>query len=527
MARSSQFIQTLTSVMSRDRVILPPEDVILMQQAEESLSERFFYRNFSRCSFPANLYDRTGTRQIAGLFTDADELFPKTIRMPKHSASGCAYVVAQGSLYFLYDRIDRWDDAPEHLSLIAVHLDHRRILALCGAGNEAGLTKSEYLLLAHLLTGLDLKAAAAAVGASYDTKRKQAQIIMEKLGVNTQAALLRTLSVEITARILDEILPTQGRNFETALVKRQFGRDVIVNTVTIGEGIEIPVWEFGARRGRPVLYFHSMLAPVLVDTQMVATLKRLGLRWIVVPRHFLGFDGSLDAQARLERVTRALAETMEYLTDQPLICIGESAGVPWAAHFARHHPDLIARLVLVATPQAVLPMTPEQTPTIFVEMTQRLRADARVIAGLTKVYNAISRVPDWAQKGLAHLFRNSPADTASIEAMFQSPFLAEWLALIANHATLASVDEITNMQRNWLNDLREAHCDIAFIHGAEDPISPVNDIRAVASTVQASSFTRFDDAGHLILIQHFEALMKTLIAPGAVVDDPARAVVTR
>src|SRR5690606_21458917 len=112
------------------------------------------------------------------------------------------------------------------------------------------------------------------------------------------------------------------------------------------EGLEIPVWEFGARRGRPVLYFHSMLAPVVLQDEMIETLKRLGLRWIVVPRHFLGLDGVLDAQMRLERLTRALAETMDYLTDEPLICLGESAGVPWAAHFARHNPTLVARLVL-------------------------------------------------------------------------------------------------------------------------------------------------------------------------------------
>jgi len=510
MASSSQFIQTLTTVLKKEQAVLPPEETILLQPEDEHRSERFFFRNFARCSFPANLYDRDGKRQIEGLMQAQEDAFPQGLRMPQNSVSGCAFEVSEDRLYFLYDRIERWDDAPVHLALVAVLLDQDRIAALAESATDPRLTKSEYLLLAHLLKGLDLRAAAAHLGASYDTKRKQVQVIMEKLGVKTQTALLRTLAVEITARILDEILPTQQRNFETALVKRQYGKNVIVNSISIGEGLEIPVWEFGARRGRPVLYFHSMLAPVVLQDEMIETLKRLGLRWIVVPRHFLGLDGVLDAQMRLERLTRALAETMDYLTDEPLICLGESAGVPWAAHFARHNPTLVAKLVLVATPQAMMAQPQEHSPTIFVEMSQRLRGDARVIAGLTKVYNAISRVPDWAQKGLAHLYRKSPADSACVQRLFQTPALAEWLGLIANHATLASIDEMTNLQRNWLKDLQALDCEVSFLHGEEDPISPLQDIRAIAHTMPNGALQSFEGAGHLLLIQQFDALMRSI-----------------
>lgn len=513
--RKSQFTETLTSVLPRAQYqALPPEEALLIRSERETASERFFHRNFSSCSLPANLYDHTGERQVESLITAEDVTggnstgFPDRLRMPQQSAGGCAFAVEEETLFFLYDRIDRWPDAPDHLALVAVRIDRERIVALAtDAPPHARLTRSEYLLLAHLLSGLDLKGAAEAVGASYDTKRKQIQVIMDKVGVKTQTALLRSLSVDITARLLDELLPSWQQSHETALIRRQFGKDVILNRITIGEGIEIPVWEFGARHGRPVLYFHSMLSPTVFRQDMPALLKQAGLRWFVVPRHFLGFDGTLDAQTRMTRLTRALAETVDYLSDEPMICLGESAGVSWAVHFSRHYPELVAHLVLAATPQPAPPPSATNQLTIYGELSQRLRRDARVTAGLARVYNAIARVPALAHKGLAHMYRKSPADSTCIEELMRQQVFTDWLRLIADQATHNSIDEMQILQRNWTEDLKALNCGMTFFHGRQDPLSPIEEIRALADAAPQASFKTFEDAGHLILTEHFDSIV--------------------
>ncbi|PZX04727.1 alpha/beta fold hydrolase [Celeribacter halophilus] len=515
MTSSSQFIQVVTSVLKKDALALPSEEALLLQPQDEALSARFFYRNFSGCRLPANLFDQQGKRQVHNVAAESGDDFPPVIRMPEQSASGCAFVVEEARLYFLYDRMERWADAPDHVALVAVRLDPERIAALAMQGEAARLAPSEYLLLGHLLTGLDLKSAAATLGASYDTKRKQIQIILDKLGAKTQTALLRALSLEITGAVLDEILPQQTQSRETALIKRQFGRDVIAHNIAIGDGPDIPVWEFGARRGQPVLYFHSMLAPTVFHDEMVNLLKAHDLRWVIVPRHFLELDGRGDIQARLHRLTDALAETVDYLFDAPLICVAESAGVPWAVHFAKQNPDLVSRLVLAATPQVSHPVEPTDNSTIFVEMSQRLRRDERIITGLTQIYNAFSRVPALAQKGLAHMYRKSPADSACLDSLFQKPHLAEWLRLIANHATFASIDELKNLQRDWLSDLKATSCETLFFHGEEDPISPIEDIQAIAENLPEARFHIVENAGHLVLSQHFGSLLAQMLEADA------------
>lgn len=507
--RSSQFLQTLASVLPRSHALsLPPEEELLERSELEAASERFFHRNFAECDLPLNLYDRFGMRQCDPFIADDQPRFPATMAVPAASASGCTFVVAEAALYFLYDRIAQWDDAPGHLAFVAVRIGPELLPALeDGVPAGPALSRSEYLLLSHLLCGENLKAAAAALGASYDTKRKQVQLILDKFGAASQTALLRSLTLEVTARVLDALLPRQRRRPEALLIKRQFGRDVVVNTITAEDGLDLPVWEFGARRGRTILYFHNMLTPVVFRDDMPEVLRRNDLRWLVVPRHFLdAASGPGDTDLRMARIMRALADTVAHLADGPVICLGESAGVSWAVHFVRRNPDLADHLLLLATPQPMPSLEGAQSPTIYAEISDKLRRDARVTAGLARVYNALARVPTLARKGLRHLYRQSSPDLTTLEEMFEQAHFFDWLRLIANAATRSSMEEIGALQRNWLADLRALNCAVTFIHGAQDTISPADEIEILADSLPVAEFLRVENAGHFVMSQHFSAL---------------------
>ncbi|WP_177213002.1 alpha/beta fold hydrolase [Celeribacter neptunius] len=511
MARPSQFIQILATALKKAPVALPSEDALLLSPRNEAQSERFFFRHFAQCRLSINLYDSAGTRQINTYAPDSEMIFPAQLRMARQSVSGCAFTVIEEKLFFLYDRAEHWPDVPDHIAFFAVHLDGSHLAALSAEAPTMTLTPSEYVLLAHLLSGKDLQGAAEATGASYDTKRKQIRTVLDKFGAKTQTALLRALSLDITAAVLDEILPLKDRRPETAQIKRQFGRAVVVNHLSIGESDEIPIWEFGARRGQPVLYFHSMLSPVLFDDDMIRPLKAQNLRMLLVPRHFLSFTREAEPELRMARFSKAMAEIVDYMIDEPVLCLAESAGVPWAAHFVRHHPDHVSKLVLCGTPQLFKAVKDSASPTIFVDMSHRLRSDARVLVGLTQVYNALSRVPAFAQKGLGHMFRKSEADSACLDTLFERAHLSDWLRLIANHATLASIDEMISLQRDWHADLLATRCPMVLLHGREDPISPIEDAEAIARELPEARFEPVENAGHLVFSEAIHRVLSHLI----------------
>ena len=508
----TKLIETLASVLPAGmRGDAARPDDLLLHPREKAEAERFFYRHLAQSTLPVNLYDIGGSLLIDRLPGDAEASFPVHLPRPDAMAQGCGFVMAGERLFVLYDQLTRWPDAPGHIGHIAVLIDPARLAEALGGAVPPHVTPSEYQLMGQMLAGHDLKSAAQLLGARYDTKRKQVQIIMDKLEVRSQPALLRALSIAITALALDEILPSETGDPDTALIKAQFGRDVVVHRLAIGEDAQVlPVWEMGARRGRAVLYFHSMLAPVIFHDDLIARLQAQNLRLLVVPRHFIGFAPEHDSDTRLEKLSSRIAEAVDYLCDAPVLCLGESAGVPWAASFVRRNPDLVAHLFCVATPQSLHHVQDQIAPTVFRDISQRLRSDTRVIAGLTRIYNMLSRVPSLARNGLGYMFRESASDTATLQQMFAQGDLQAWLTLIANHARLASIDEMVNMQRNWLADLQATDCAMTFIHGREDPISPVEEVEQIAATLPQAQMLGLPDGGHLVLTAHLDALMRHL-----------------
>lgn len=502
----------LDNVLPAERsVSLGSETALLKRSGQEAEYERFLHWHFSRVSFPVNLYDRRGKRQVESLLDRNEDIFPGFIDIPKDSSAVSHFVVVENRLFFLFDKLERWSSAPEGIAFVAVELEQDRIVAIVDDEQPSGLlTKSEFLLLAHLLSGLDLRAAAKAVGASYDTKRKQVQVLLSKFDSKSQGALVRRLSIEITSRLLDEILPHPERNKETALVKRQFGRDVVVNNITVGEGMEIPIWDFGDRNGQPVLYFHSMLCPTVFRDDFSEQLKAHNLRWLVVPRHFLGIGETHSAAQRMARISQAVRATVDYICDKPLICVGESAGVSWALFFSRQNADIVNHLMLVSTPQPSHAWETSQSQSIYSELSLRLKRSPQVIAGLARVYNALARAPRFAHKGLLHLYRNAPSDLAEIERLFSDDVFPEWLRLIANEASMSSLDEFQNLNRNWPADLAHLECNVSFLHGAEDPFFPPSHIQPIAESLPNATFKLLEGAGHLALGAQFPNIVSEL-----------------
>ena len=473
--------------------------------------DRFFYRAFGDCGCPMSLYDAQGERLVEALAAPDRAAFPDRIPALADRPAGPGFLAAGAQLFYVYDRLDRWAAAPAQVAWIAVLIEP----AWLEAHTQTRLTPSEHRLLALLLSGLDLRSAAEAAGARYDTKRKQIRQIMEKAGVGSQAALLREMSLRISASVLDELLRPEQRNPEVALAQDLYGRDIVIHSITIGESHDVPIWELGARRGQPVLYFHSMLAPLVFTSDAAEALKARNLRLLMMPRHFFtARDGAGPPQRQL---LAALADAVEYLCGEPVICLGESAGCAWAAHFARHFPKRVSEAVFVAAPQAGTPdALAELGPgaaTILSEVSSKIRSDERVIAGLTRIYNSIARVPGLARRSLDFMLRRAPSDLATIDAAFRDLRLAEWLRLIANKAARASIDEVAHLQSDWVGDIFALDRPVRFVHGAEDTLCPVADAAAMAAALPGAVFTRFEGAGHLVLGQRLGPVLDMLFLP--------------
>lgn len=330
--------------------------------------------------------------------------------------------------------------------------------------------------------------------------------------VNGQAALLRELSLVLSSEVLSDLLLPDQRRPEVELAQRTYGRDVVIHSISTGASQDVPVWEFGARRGQPILYFHSMLAPMMFTPNMVETLRQRNLRRLMIPRHFFRVEqGCRGAQ---QQILKAASDIADYFCGGPVICMGESAGCAWAVHFTKTFSEQVSELVLVATPQAIRPQDAERftsrSLTLLSDASNRIRKDDRVIAGLTRIYNAIARVPALSQRCLEFMLRQAPSDLESIQVSYDKLFLADWLRLIANKAQRASIDEVAHLHSDWVEALQHVTRPMHFFHGAEDTLCPIEDANAMVESLPLATFHALEDTGHLVLGQRLADILAVL-----------------
>jgi pimeloyl-ACP methyl ester carboxylesterase len=473
--------------------------------------DRFFYDAFGDCALSVMIYCDRGERLVHPLNASESSRFPDKIATLAARSHGPGFVMSDAGLVYVYDRLDRWTLMPDYVAFVAIIVE-RDWFATC---TGLDLTSSEFELVGLLLSGHDLTSAAAHVGARYDTKRKQVRLILEKAEVSGQPALLRELVLALSSHIFNDLFqPGQGRP-EVDLARQVYGHGVVIHSISLGASLDIPVWEFGARRGQPILYFHSMLAPIMFTKDLVAQLEKHNLRLLMIPRHF--FRSKKGAGTAQRQILQAACEIVDYFCEEPVICMGESAGCAWAAQFTLQYPDLVSEVVFVATPQAIrledAVRTLSSTVSLLTEISTRIRQDERVIAGLTRVYNAIARVPSLARRSLDFMLRQAPSDLASIDTAFSSLALGEWVRLIANKAARASIDEVAHLHSDWVKNLQQLSRPMRFFHGAEDTLCPIEDAKAMACDLRNAQFTTFQGAGHLVLGQRLDAILGALFVP--------------
>ena len=472
--------------------------------------ERFFFQTFDGCQYPVMIYDRLGQRLIHPRAQGGKSAIPESLPCFDSCTKTPTFVTSNDTLLFIFDRLDRWPVAPAKVAFVAVLIERELFNAVTGIS----LTPSEYSLVSLLLAGHNLQSAADYTGANYDTKRKQARTVLEKAGLNGQAALLREVSLAITSDVLNDLLQPNQRRPEVELAQRTYGRDIVIHSISIGDSHDVPVWEFGARRGQSILYFHSMLAPTIFTTNMVETLRKRNLRILMIPRHF--FRAEPGGRGVQDQILQAASDIAGYFCGEPVICMGESAGCAWAAQFTRAFPDQVSELVLVATPQAIGPRDGERflprSLTLLMEVSDRVRKDDRVIAGLTSVYNAITRVPALSRRTLDFMFRHVSSDLATIEDSYDKLFLGDWLRLIANKATRASIDEVAHLHSDWVLDMQNLTRPTRFFHGTEDTLCPIEDLKAMVDVLPTATIQAFEGNGHLVLGQRLDGILACLAA---------------
>lgn len=456
---------------------------------------------------PACLYDEAGARLA---FDTEHDGFPETVTDEARAGVSVCFGEHRGELFLFSQACADRHAAPDGVGWLAFLIDRAFVEnALARFGQPVSLTANEFRLVASLLAGRDLKEDALTSGASYETRRKQLQVIFQKLDVNSQSGLVRTVSLGLIGCLLDLLSEARiERDPEQELLRRHYGDEALLHTFALRSGRRLQVWEFGPRDGIPCLFFHQMLAPTVLDPDKISELHAQGVRWITVPRFFWETEPAAETGQIAADYADDLAEVVEMMFAGPVTCVAANTGVAWAAFFATRHPHLARRLVLVGSPFPTASEHKASKPASLQHaFSNVMRTQPAALNVVMKSYLRLTRSKRLAAMAMRHTYREPGPDRTALEALLERGWMQDWIELIGERAGDRIAADLALNQWDWVSALEKYNGGVDFIHGDTDRMVPPHLIAEAAERIRQARLTMVPDAGHLISTHRFDAVL--------------------
>jgi pimeloyl-ACP methyl ester carboxylesterase len=283
--------------------------------------------------------------------------------------------------------------------------------------------------------------------------------------------------------------------------------------IPLASGRTLGFAEYGAARGRPVLWFHGTPGGSRQIPPMARRAAReRGIRLIAVERPGVGAS-TPHLYPSVRGFTADVAELADKLGLDRFGVVGWSGGGPYVLACAH---DLAGRVTGGAVLGGVAPaLGDEAVPGGAVEMLARLGPLIELGRGpLARAVRAVVRTlrPLGSQVFDLYLFTAVEGD----RRVFQRPeikamFLDDLIHASRRHLH-APVHDAVLFSREWGFSLRDIRVPVRFWHGDADPFVPLGHAEHQVGLVPDSALRVLPGAGHLGNLDASEEILETLMA---------------
>ena len=357
-----------------------------------------------------------------------------------------------------------------------------------------GLSPAESRLANALRRNGTLADAAAALGVSANTARNQLASIFSKLGISRQGDLSRILAElsAVTAPGLERQPPPPAPEHRTLILP---------------DGRRLSYREYGQPSGAPVLAFHEGMGSSLLPPETQNIARRLGLRLVVADRPGFGQSDRLPVHS-FERVAEDMQALCDVLSLKHIVILGLLSGATPAFGAAARLGDRVRRvLILSGRPPVVASSAPLTPLTAFRARLERHSWLRPTIFRLLR-----TRVsPVFIARMFSRAARSSPGDRAFLEQRpdvesFVSAYVIEALA----GDGVGPSDELAASQNTPNFQLTDIAAPITIFHGAEDQLSPLEDLRRYLGQ-HPYKLKLYPDIGQFMALKHWEDILEAAV----------------
>ena len=380
---------------------------------------------------------------------------------------------------------------------------------------DSHFTPAENRLSIQLLCGDSLKEAAANDQVSYETKCSQLKSIQQKSGITRQIDLTNFLLAHVlmeAGNLTGDSAKDSTQDFFRHYLQKYLPPSVRLHVLTDDEGMTHRVLDMGSLQRRPLIALHPQVIPWLGQAEL-ELIEKQGLRVVWPLRHgaLAPKDTTVNSQQYMQHMQHALRGielTCNLLFDNKADLMGLVSGACYALQYARQNPRLVDRLILVGACHK---------PVRGGSAAGKLRNGLFELAAKSEwmmdrlIYFLQRKIRDPAQfqRLLQRGYASSAADSKILNIEFSDSVFTDALhSRFLQSPQSVKFDFYFQSRTSW--QLDDLHCNIDFVHGADDQIHRLGDVQSLAAN-NGSRLITLEHAGQLIYHDHFQSVMEAVM----------------
>lgn len=435
----------------------------------------------------------------------------------------------------LFDEFPRLDDndLPELVVLLAASDTdgaHRRLFTLSKLRNGAGpvpirltaidfgwnpaagvsasysfgLTTAELDILRGIVEGKDFAALAAERKRSLQTVRTQAKSLLRKTGARSQAGLIR-----LFAGITLSQKPSEQMSSQVGI---QDQNDT-VQFIGLADGRRLQVDTFGPESGQPIILLHGLFSGTNLTAQTLAFLHTHNLRILAPWRPGYAGSNALKKVPIASPDTHAadLVSILDHFELPTAIVAGRFTGAIYAAAAAQRHPERFSCCVLIS------PTPPIRHHNQLSEMNGWQKLFAYAICYFPAAIPVLVR-------GM-HQFLFRKETRKFMEGFYVKPdadrvlrtnpeiigIIETGVAETFRQGTGAHEADLMLTGSDWSRFLEDIKTNVLVLHGEDNPVDRVNQIRDLLDLYPALTMRTFPGQGQLFVHDRPDLIFGTVL----------------
>ena len=374
------------------------------------------------------------------------------------------------------------------------------------------LSNAEMHLMIQILCGNSLREAADADNVAYETKRSQFKSLASKIGTRSQSEAVRTTLATLLSYILDAVGVESARSGSSIVDEKVFLDLYYPDTFRFHEiALEsertLRVADAGPVLGEPVVFVHSQTLPPPAQIR-TSWLSDANIRLLIPLRHgFLqGTVPPYSASEHYHRSSRDIADTIGLLCNGSARLVAQSTGVAYGLRAIKDAPELVDEFTIAAA--AHLGDYTSGKVHKFVSAMKKLASSNNLV--LEKIYDQYLRrmsTPSGFRKLLQSTYKDSAVDVRTFNSMIDNPMTYSWIFETYRLSRWSVIRDVTSGNLDVWSEVESLKNRVSFVHGACDPINPMEAARTVSRRFKNAAFVELDDQGQSLFLNCFEELI--------------------